>query len=100
MRKIAMHKSYAGADPFALARFTMVPGRTALVVVDMQNDFLHAEGWYAQQGIDITHMQAAIKPTRSLVVEARSRGGAGHLDPPQLPRHTRRGDFCPTAPLL
>ena len=69
-----MDKSYAGTDPFALARFTMVPGRTALVVVDMQNDFLHAKGWYAQQGIDIAHMQASIEPTRSLVLEARSQG--------------------------
>ena len=27
--------------------------RTALVVVDMQNDFLHPEGWFAAKGIDI-----------------------------------------------
>jgi nicotinamidase-related amidase len=67
-------KSYAGADPFALTRFMISPGRTALVVVDMQNDFLHDDGWYAQQGIDISHMQASIAPTASLVREARSRG--------------------------
>lgn len=69
-----MQKSYAGTDPFALTRFAMVPGRTALVVIDMQNDFLHPEGWYAQQGIDITHMRAAIAPTAALVREARARG--------------------------
>jgi nicotinamidase-related amidase len=69
-----MQKSYAGTDPFALTRFPMPAGRTALVVIDMQNDFLHADGWYAQQGIDISHMQAAIAPTVSLVHEARARG--------------------------
>ena len=69
-----MQKSYAGTDPFALTRFPMPAGRTALVVIDMQNDFLHADGWYAQQGIDISHMQAAIVPTISLVHEARARG--------------------------
>jgi ureidoacrylate peracid hydrolase len=69
-----MQKSYDGADPFALTRFPMSPGQTALVVVDMQNDFLHDDGWYAKQGIDISHMQASIAPTASLVREARSRG--------------------------
>jgi len=69
-----MQKSYAGVDPFSLTHFTMAPGRTVLVVIDMQNDFLHAEGWYATQGIDIAHMQAAIGPTATLVREARARG--------------------------
>ncbi|MGE0768237.1 MAG: cysteine hydrolase family protein [Hyphomicrobiaceae bacterium] len=69
-----MQKSYAGADPFALTRFALSPARTALVVIDMQNDFLHADGWYAKQGIDISHMQSAIAPTASLVREARARG--------------------------
>ena len=69
-----MQKSYAGTDPFALTHFEMPPGRTALVVIDMQNDFLHPEGWYARQGIDIAHMRAAIEPTAALVREARARG--------------------------
>jgi hypothetical protein len=99
MRKIAMDKSYAGTDPFALAHFTMVPGRTALVVVDMQNDFLHAKGWYAQQGIDIAHMQAAIEPTRSLVLEARSRGGGRSSGPATASAtHATRGFLPNCAP--
>lgn len=69
-----MQRSYAGADPFALTHFEMAPGRTALVVIDMQNDFLHPEGWYAVQGIDIGHMRQAIGPTAALVREARARG--------------------------
>ena len=69
-----MEKSYSGTDPFALTRFDTQAGRTALVVIDMQNDFLHPDGWYAQQGIDISHMRAAIGPTAALVREARARG--------------------------
>ena len=61
-----MHKPYAGAGPFALTRFDTPPGRTALVAIDMQNDFLHPEGWYARQGIDTAHMRAAIEPTALL----------------------------------
>lgn len=69
-----MQRSYAGADPFALTRFDMAPGRTVLVVIDMQNDFLHPEGWYATQGIDIGHMRLSIGPAAALVKEARARG--------------------------
>ena len=44
-------------DPFAPARWELVRDRTALIVIDPQNDFLHEGGWYAQQGIDISHMR-------------------------------------------
>jgi isochorismate hydrolase len=50
----------SGATPYNLASWQLSPGRTALVVIDMQNDFLHADGWYNQSGIDITHMQQSI----------------------------------------
>src|SRR5205823_3520845 len=40
-------------DPYALARWDLVTGRTALVLIDDQRDFLHPEGWYAKSGIDI-----------------------------------------------
>lgn len=69
-----MQKSHAGTDPFALTRFALTAGRSALVVIDMQNDFLHEKGWYAAQGIDIGHMREAIGPTARLVAEARARG--------------------------
>jgi nicotinamidase-related amidase len=64
----------AGTTPFALTRFPIPAGRTALLVIDMQNDFLHPQGWYAAQGIDIGHMRSAIGPTAMLVTEARQRG--------------------------
>jgi nicotinamidase-related amidase len=61
-------------DPFATARWALAPGRTVLVVIDQQNDFLHEDGWYAQRGIDISHMRRTIEPTKELVAEARARG--------------------------
>ena len=61
-------------DPFAVARWDLVPGRTALVVIDPQNDFLHKDGWYAKSGVDVSHMQRTIEPTRVLVAAARAKG--------------------------
>ena len=42
--------------PYEIARWDLVPGHTALVVIDDQRDFLHPDGWYAKSGIDVTHM--------------------------------------------
>lgn len=61
-------------QPFAPASWSLVPRRTALVVIDMQNDFLAPDGWYARSGVDVGHMRAAIEPTKALVAEARGRG--------------------------
>ena len=52
----------------------LVPGRTVHVAIDDQNDFLHAEGWYAKNGIDISHMQRVIEPTTALNRACRSAG--------------------------
>jgi ureidoacrylate peracid hydrolase len=54
--------------PFATASWSLVPRQTALVVIDMQNDFLHPDGWYSKSGVDIS------EPTKTLVAEARVRG--------------------------
>ena len=53
-------------DPYEAAHWDLVPGRTALVHIDLQNDFLHADGWYATSGIDIAHMQRVIEPAKRL----------------------------------
>lgn len=60
--------------PYALASWRLTPGRTALIVIDMQNDFLSPDGWYAKSGVDISHMRAAIEPTQALVAAARAEG--------------------------
>ena len=53
--------------PFEAPTWRLTPERTALVVIDPQNDFLHADGWYAKSGVDVSHMQRSIEPTRQLV---------------------------------
>lgn len=62
-----------GIDPYASTQWNLVPGRTAVVVIDPQNDFLHLDGWYAKSGVDISHMRASIEPTKRLVRAARDR---------------------------
>lgn len=42
-------------------------GRTALVVVDMQNDFCTPGGWLASIGVDIAPARAAIEPIAALL---------------------------------
>jgi nicotinamidase-related amidase len=61
-------------DPFQAVSWPLVPGRTVLVNIDLQNDFLHPDGWYAKSGIDISHMQRVVEPAKELVGECRRRG--------------------------
>ena len=61
-------------DPFEAATWSLVPGRTALVNIDLQNDFLHPDGWYGQQHIDISHMQRVVGPVQQLVAACRAHG--------------------------
>ncbi len=70
---LARTRGVAGIDPFVPTNWALVPGRTAVVVIDPQNDFLSPEGWYAKSGVDISHMRATIEPTRRLVRAARDR---------------------------
>jgi ureidoacrylate peracid hydrolase len=53
--------------PYAPIEWDIVPGRTALIVIDAQNDFLHPDGWYALRGVDIEHMRRCIEPIKQLV---------------------------------
>ena len=61
-------------DPFGTASWPLVPGRTVLVNIDLQNDFLHPDGWYAKNNIDISHMQRVVEPVKQLVAACRSHG--------------------------
>jgi nicotinamidase-related amidase len=47
---------------------------TALVVVDMQNDFLHPDGWFAKKGVDGRAVKAVIPNVRHLVESIRAAG--------------------------
>ncbi|WP_238006379.1 cysteine hydrolase family protein [Dactylosporangium sp. AC04546] len=48
--------------------------RCALIVVDMQNDFCHPDGWLASIGVDITPARAPIEPLRRAVPWLRAAG--------------------------
>jgi ureidoacrylate peracid hydrolase len=50
------------------------PIRTALIVVDMQNDFGSQGGMFDRAGIDISQIQAAIAPTGRVIEAARKSG--------------------------
>jgi ureidoacrylate peracid hydrolase len=54
-------------------QWPLVQGRTAMIVIDAQNDFLHTDGWYATHGIDISHMRRSIIPIAKLVAAAHER---------------------------
>lgn len=50
------------------------PHWTALVVVDVQNDFCHPDGHFARHGRDLSAIQQALPRMRRLVVEGRRLG--------------------------
>jgi nicotinamidase-related amidase len=50
--------------------------RSALVVVDMQNDFCHPDGWLASIGVDVAPARRPIEPLRRLVAPLRNAGAA------------------------
>jgi len=52
------------------------PARSALILVDMQNDFCHPDGFYGRQGRDVSALSAAIAPCRNLLARARAEGVA------------------------
>ncbi|MEQ9639719.1 MAG: isochorismatase family cysteine hydrolase [Alphaproteobacteria bacterium] len=48
------------------------PGRTGLVVVDMQNGFCDDKGSCAQLGLDIGMLKGAVEPCKQLIAAARA----------------------------
>src|SRR5262245_12412280 len=51
--------------------------RTAMIVIDMQNDFCHPNGWLAHVGVDISPARRPIAPLRRLLPLLRSRDVPG-----------------------
>jgi nicotinamidase-related amidase len=68
------------AEPAALA---IDLDRAALLLIDMQRDFLEAGGFGAALGNDVTRLQAAVGPCRAMLAAARAAG--------LLVIHTREG---------
>ena len=63
---------FLGSAPQTLTLDVM---RSALVVIDMQNDFCHAKGWLASMGVDVTPARAPIVPLQTLLPAWRKAGG-------------------------
>ena len=62
----------AGARPFPYA---FNPAHTALVVIDMQRDFVEAGGFGASLGNDVTLLQAIVPAVRRMLDASRAVGG-------------------------
>jgi ureidoacrylate peracid hydrolase len=82
------------------------PSKTALLVVDMQNDFGSKGGMFDRAGLDISMIQATVQPTSKVLVAARNTGipivylkmgfrpdlsDLGTVDSPNRMRHLRFG---------
>jgi len=63
--------SIPGALPFA---FDFDPATTALIVIDMQRDFIEPGGFGASLGNDVTRLQAIIPTVAALLAVARKAG--------------------------
>jgi nicotinamidase-related amidase len=100
------------AQPFAVQ---WDPARTALVVIDMQKDFLYPGGYGDFLGNDVTLLQRTIAPIQALLAAARGLGMTvihtreGHLPdlsdcPPtkltRWPSGSRIGDMGPMGRIL
>ncbi len=59
------------ARPFS---FELLPGRAALVIIDMQRDFVEPGGFGESLGNDVSLLQAAVQPTLALLQAWRARG--------------------------
>jgi nicotinamidase-related amidase len=51
-----------------------VTGATALLVIDMQRDFLDPQGYIARSGVDVTPLRGIIPQVRRLLAAARAAG--------------------------
>ncbi|PRY11096.1 cysteine hydrolase family protein [Kineococcus rhizosphaerae] len=55
-------------------RLTLDLARTAVVVVDLQNDFCHPDGWLASIGVDVSGATAPVEPLRATLPPLRAAG--------------------------
>jgi nicotinamidase-related amidase len=87
------HSSEVPAEP---SPFTLIAGKTALIVIDMQRDFLLPGGFGESLGNDVEQLLKVVSPLGALIAAARSAG--------IMLVHTREGhqpdlSDCPPAKL-
>lgn len=86
--------------------FNLNPQSSAVIVVDMQNDFADSRGMFARAGIPVDGIRAVVEPTRRVLDAARRHGvlvvylamqfnedlsDAGSVDAPNRNRHLALG---------
>ncbi len=84
------------AVPAEPTSFSIAPGRTALIVIDMQRDFLLPGGFGESLGNDVSQLLKVVPPLAALIAAARAAG--------IMVIHTREGhkpdlSDCPPAKL-
>ena len=52
--------------------FTLEPTRTALVIIDMQRDFIEPGGFGAMLGNDVSHLAKVVEPLQAVLAAARA----------------------------
>ena len=52
------------AEPY---EFSLDPAAAALLIIDMQRDFLDPKGYVGQSGVDVRILRRAIPPVRRLL---------------------------------
>ena len=62
------------AIPARPCAYALPPGRCALVLIDMQRDFVEPGGFGASLGNDVSLLGAAVEPARALLQAWRARG--------------------------
>ena len=89
------------AEPYP---FAFVPAQCALLIIDMQRDFLEAGGFGAMLGNDVSQLRCTIEPNRRLLAAWRAAGlqvmhtREGHrpdlTDLPPAKKSRGRGPIC------
>ena len=105
---VNMVREAASSRPITVSdrdrRITLDLSRTAIVVIDMQNDFCHRQGWLAHIGVDVAPARAPIEPLQTLLPALRrsdvpviwvnwgNRGDRANLSPGILHVYNPHGD--------
>ena len=71
---LAFAQKLAHVTPLVTLVDKLRPQHTALIVIDMQNDFCAADGFVAKGGRDVSLVQAMAKNLRSFIHDARRAG--------------------------
>jgi ureidoacrylate peracid hydrolase len=79
-----IHPSY----PKATSSLELENGKVALMVIDMQNNFVHPKGTFGSRGVDVSGAQRLIVPISQIAGACRAKG-----IPVIHTRHTFRPDF-------